>query len=803
MAAQRPYARLWEWMRAHDPGLRALRRAGRAAIVMPAMFALGDRVIGNPTVATFAAFGSFAMLLLVDFTGPMRDRLQAQAALSAVCGVFVCVGTLVSNSDALAAVAMALVGFAVLFAGVVSSVLASATTSLLLAFILPVSLAGPTSSIPDRLAGWGLASGAAFLAVWLLWPAPAREPLRGAAVTACRALAARLRSEVGRTLGREADPGEHDAVLAHADAAVNTLLREFFATANRPTGLSTTARAVVRLVDEVRWLNAIVVVSAARGGATPPDPFACAVRSASASVLEHGADLLDMPGSSRDSLRDALATLQRALHGLERAATDRLPPRVQAGGPGADGGHGVDAFVVSLDPSFRAQELSFVVAQIAGNIDLAASAERRSWLERLLGRQPEGLPGPLSAAQQRAGAHVERHSVWLHNSVRGAVALALAVLVAKLTGVQHAFWVILGTLSVLRSNALSIGQNALRGVAGTAGGFVVGAVLVTLIGTNTTLLWLLLPPAVLLAGLAPAAVSFAAGQAAFTLTLLILFNILEPAGWRIGLVRVEDVALGSAVSLAVGLLFWPRGAIAALGTALAEAYADAARYLAAAVDFGMGRCDASAPSRPAPDGEATRAAAAARRLDDTFRGYLAERGSKPVPLAEVTGLVNGVAGLRLAADAVLDLWQRDDHAGGNRAAARRELVGATASVTGWYEDFADGLTGRGPVPEPLERDGSADERLVRAVSHDLRGEDGRASATAVRMIWTRDHLAAARRLTATLVEPARAATVPPTTRPTPPQWRGLATLAGRRAAAPSLPAPELERESSLSPAERD
>ena len=72
---------------------------------------------------------------------------------------------------------------------------------------------------------------------------------------------------------------------------------------------------------------------------------------------------------------------------------------------------------------------------------------------------------------------------------------------------------------------------------------------------------------------------------------MILFNILQPAGWRVGLVRIEDVALGCAVSLVVGLLFWPRGAAAALGKALAEAYTDSARYLAGAVEFGMGRCD--------------------------------------------------------------------------------------------------------------------------------------------------------------------------------------------------------------------
>ena len=76
-----------EWLRARDRDLAALRRAGRAAIVMPAMFALGDKVIGNPALATFAAFGSFAMLLLVDFGGPIRDRLQAQAALAIVGGV--------------------------------------------------------------------------------------------------------------------------------------------------------------------------------------------------------------------------------------------------------------------------------------------------------------------------------------------------------------------------------------------------------------------------------------------------------------------------------------------------------------------------------------------------------------------------------------------------------------------------------------------------------------------------------------------------------------------------------------------
>jgi uncharacterized membrane protein YccC len=751
-----------QWLGERDRGLAALRRAGRTAIVMPAMFALGDKVIGNPELATFAAFGSFAMLLLVDFGGPMRDRLQAQVALSVVGSVFVCVGTLASRSAWLAAAAMAVVGFGVLFAGVVSSVLAGATTSLLLAFILPVSLAAPASSIPDRLAGWGLASVVALLAVALLWPAPVREPLREPAVAACRALAARLRSDLAYVMGGEDRPSEADRhqAIERASTAVSALHRAFLATPFRPTGLSTATRTVVRLVDELNWLHAIVNQAAHHPAGMPVNRAVCAVKAAAATVLERGSDLLAQPTQRPDDLNAALAELDETVATMERNATAELPVHQhRADSAEAADDERISEFITSLDPSFRAQELSFAVSLVARSIDLTAAAERRSWPDRLLGRQPKGLPGSLTVAQERAAAHVERHSVWLHNSLRGAAGLSLAVLVANLTGVQHSFWVVLGTLSVLRSNALSTGQNALRGLLGTVAGFVIGALLLAPIGTNTVVLWFLLPPAILVAGVAPAAISFAAGQAGFTLTLVILFNIIQPAGWRVGLLRVEDIALGCAVSLVVGLLFWPRGAAAALSRALAEAYTDGAQYLAAAVEFGMLRCDVAATSSAAPRDQAIRAAAASRRLDDTFRSYLAERGAKPVALPEISGLVTGVAGLRLSADAVLDLWQREDgQVAGDRAAARAQLLMTTELLRTWYDDLATSLIGPGQVREPLPHDKLADGRLVDAVRQDLRGDEGEASGTAVRMIWTGDHLDAARRLQATLVGPARAVT---------------------------------------------
>jgi hypothetical protein len=584
--------------------------------------------------------------------------------------------------------------------------------------------------------------------------------LRRAAIAVCRELAARLRLEVASLLDGEAGPSEteRDAVIARADAAVAALHRTFFATPYRPTGLSTPARAVVRLVDELGWLNAIILQTSPYQERVATSRSACAVRSRAALVLERGADLLDESGGRSDALDAALAELREALTAMEGSAILDLPAAQGIGGSSAVNEQQIAGLVSSLDPSFRAQELSFAVSQIAANIELTAAAERRSWPQSLLGHQPIGVSGTLSSVRERAASHLERHSVWLHNSVRGAIGLGLAVLVADLSGVQHSFWVVLGTLSVLRSNALSTGQNVVRGLLGTLAGFIIGAALLGLIGTNTTLLWFLLPPAILFAGFAPAAISFAAGQAAFTLTLVILFNILQPAGWRVGLVRIEDVAIGCAVSVAVGLLFWPWGAAATLGRAMAKAYAESGRYLAAAVEFGLGCCDRGMPSRPAPRPEATRAAAAARRLDDAFRGYLAERGAKPVPLADVAGLLTGVAGLRLAADAVLDLWQRDDGSGGDRSAVSLELLASTDSVVGWYERFAASLTRGNAVPEPIARNQVADSQLVDAVRRDLRGDDGQASAVAVRVIWTADHLDAARRLQAGLVGPARAIT---------------------------------------------
>ncbi len=734
--------KLLDWWLARDGSLRATRRAARTAIVMPVMFAFGSQVIGNADVATFAAFGSFAMLLLADFGGTRGERLAAQASLVAVGCVLIPVATLVSRNALLATSAMFVVGFLVLFAGVVSSTFAAATTSVLLSFILPVATPAGPAVIPDRVLGWLLAGVVSLPAVTLLWPAPRSEPLRDAAADACRQLSARLTAEVARMHGEEGEDVE--TAVARSDAAVARLRTTFLATPYRPSGLTTATRAVVRLVDELVWLSVILDATATMGP-HQADPTVRDVKSAAAVLLDHAGKELSLDEPPQDSLQDHLDDLARARRAMGVAALDLVQPPNQ--NPSAEG------IVALLGPSYRAQELSFAVMGIAENIAITSAAEQRSWWRKWLGRPPRGLAGPISSAQQRALAHVEPHSVWLRNSVRGAVALAGAVLIANLSGAQHSFWIVLGTLSVLRSNALSTGQSAVRGLVGTTIGFAIGGVLVLLLGTNTQLLWVALPVAILAAGIAPA-VSFAAGQAGFTVALLILFNIISPAGWQVGLVRVEDVAIGCAVSLLVGTLFWPRGATGLLRRALTEAYAECAAYLRAAVESGAG------PDAPMTEAEvaSSRAAAAARRLDDAFRQYLAERGHKRLSLAEVASLMTGVAGLRLTAQAVSDLWSGTEPTRTGFPRAQLEVIVATERVTNWFAAMAQAMTGSGVVPRALTKDGATSQRLVEALGGDLAAAEASHASVrghTVRLVWTSDHVDSARRLQEVVEQPAR------------------------------------------------
>jgi uncharacterized membrane protein YccC len=748
------------WYRGRDPASLALKRSVRAAVVMPSVFALAHFAFSNDQVALFASFGAFAQLLLVEFTGRPRRRLLGYLALFVTGCLFIVIGTVASTYELAAVAAMALVGFAVLYMGIVTPLAATAATAALLTFVLPVAVAQPASAVGPRLLGWLLAATFCIPACLLIWPPPWHDELR-------RKISATVSSiaRMAETCAAGSVETEARSAMASTLAALRSTYR---ATPYPPTGAAGTAVALAKLVGRVEWAagNATLLP----GDLGPTHQSERAVLEKIASTLKSSADLIcDGAGHPVDDpevvrhLRDEVERLGESigaqrdsdlslLLGSEDASggDDTTPPRrhgrYDASAPATDQSTPMTAL---LDPGLHVRNLGIITETVADAALVAAGAETARG--QTLGSEWDSASRTF---WHRFSSHFSFRSVWFRNALRGAAGLALAVAVVEITDVSHGFWVVLGTLSVLRTSALGTGATALRAVGGTAAGFAVGSAIMIGVSDHWVLLWVLLPPAVLLAGTAPTVISFAAGQAGFTLVVIILFNIIEPTGWKVGLTRIEDVAIGCAVSVVVGLLFWPRGATAALGRALCAAFIANSGYLADAVDrltMTARRVDMHPSERISHR--------AYLRLDDAFRQYFAERGAKMVPVEAAARLFTGANRIRLAAFTLTSL-HAEPPVRGKPELESVEVAGAvlrdsyTASHR-WYEEFGEMLAGsRATLDPPPEHGRVLNDVLWRAFedARDRRRSDR--LRLLLQMLWADELLETQRGVQADLAESA-------------------------------------------------
>jgi len=757
-------------------------RAVRAAVVIPALFAVADKVIANPQTALFATFGGFATLVFANFNGTRRDKLVAHAGLAIAGTLAVIIGTLASGTPWIAVLVTLPVAFVIFFAGIGGPNAASGSTAVMLAYVLPVASAGGAATIPSRLEGWWLASVAGTIAVLLVSPRGPGSQLRARAADLAGELASIIRAAA------QGEPTMPEAMLAARDR----LRTAFTAAPYRPTGLATADQALSGLVQLLEWGAASAATAfdghmtvngcpeyrdllrrtaalfddtraLLAGQAVHPDFDG--IEAARAKSAEYLSELSGRPGEpdakvaamqavhaqalsivARSSAADALIVSHRATEATVAAArrqwygtSTAVPARATAGRTAADGGTsgisgGIGAAPVPPTGPLAPVPVPVTLTQDGRSLPWSMNGSTPADHAGPLAAMPSlpqvaGLAHPLSAVAHSprvaglAGAatlvrrHASVRSVWFLNSLRGAVALAAAVAVADASGVQHAFWVVLGTLSVLRTNAAATGATAWRALAGTVVGFIIGGALLVGVGTGQTALWVTLPLALLVAAYAPGTAPFAVGQAAFTVTIVVLFNLIAPAGWRVGLLRIEDVGLGCAVSLVVGVLFWPRGAGAVVADDLADAFRAGAAYLTQAVDWALSE-------RLVPPAAAIAAAGASTRLDDAVRGLLTEQGSKRITKDDLWALVGASTQLRLTAfslaslrpavpapgaaagpgAACVPLAGSEDYAG---APACVLLQSVATGLAGFYGAVADeiGRPGHGeltPVPAPAE-----------------------------------------------------------------------------------------------------
>jgi uncharacterized membrane protein YccC len=615
-------------MRARDPDFDALRRALRAAIVLPIAAAVSFAVGGNSQTPLFTIFGSVALLILVDFPGNRPARALAYCGLGFNGVVLIALGTLVAPDPLLSVALMFVLAVAVIFAGVLSEIVAAGQRATLLMFVLPACT--PVGPLPDRLLGWAIALALCIPAALFLFPPRHHDELRAHAARVCNRLADRIE---GAASGRD------------VTKAMNALYATFLGADYRPVALTAGSRALVRVVDDLGWLSDRIT--------DDTGALLEAMKGPVVEVLRHSAAVLRLRSvaarTARSAdLRDALTELRSAAQGRYREDITELL------------GESSDEAAVAVGRNLLNRRTIAATVAVTGRvIRNAAAADARPVWARVLGRRlPDTgaadwvMPETVAVAAITKGFLATR-AVVLRNSLRTGLGLALAVAVTHVFPVEHGFWVVLGAMSVLRSSALTTGTRVVRAVAGTAVGFVLGAVVIELLGVDPVVLWILLPLVAFGSAYVPEVASFVAGQAAFTMMVLINFNLIVPTGWQVGLIRVEDVAVGALVGIVVSILLWPRGATAAVSHAIDNARAVGAEFLKAAVLRVTRGASEDATDRVIA--LSRQALEATRTVDDAVRQYLSENGGTTDLRAPVVRAANRAIRLRSAAELIADV----------------------------------------------------------------------------------------------------------------------------------------------------
>lgn len=617
-----PFQRFIERLRERDPGRDGLRRALRAGIAIPLAAMVSYLVAGTTQAPIFTLVGSIALLIVVDFPGSLGNRAMGYTGLAVSGAILITLGTWAAPHPVVAVLLCFVVGALVSFLGLLSDLVAAGHRAALMTFLLPVCI--PTGPLPERLLGWLVALAICVPTALLLFPPRYNTELRHLSAVVCSALADRIESVPG------ADQRVPEAMAA--------LRAEFLSSAFRPMAMTAGSRSLIRVVSNLQWLSDRV------DGET--ERLLAYIDSLCVAVLRGSAEVLRSPSAQRAQELAAVVAAHRliAYAHYDSDIHDILTEPA-------------DDNAVALGHTLLSRRTMSSTIGLTGSIIASATlTDARPLMDRMLGRgRPETgvadrVPSRRNALLSLFG-YLRTRSITVINSLRTGLALALAVVVTMVLPVQNGLWVVLGALSVLRSSASTTRTTVVRAVTGTVIGFVIGSAVIAVVGVDPVVLWTLLPLATFGSTYVQSIGSFTASQAMFTMQVLIVFNMMRPSGWQIGLVRIEDVALGAFVGLAVSMLLWPGGAQVAVQRAVGEAVGACSRYLAAAVKRVTRGVSPQTQAAVTELGSAS--LTAARTHGDAVRVYLSETGGVTDPVQLERG--SRIPRLRTSADLIADI----------------------------------------------------------------------------------------------------------------------------------------------------
>jgi uncharacterized membrane protein YccC len=694
-------------------------------MVIPLAFAFADLLLRAPQSLVFVMFGCFSLLVISDFGGFRRPRALAYLASTLVGGALVALGTLVSTSTWLPALVMFVVAFAISFSRIFGGYVAAANLGMLLAFVIAVTIPAPPDAIPARVGGWAMAGLVSTAAAVALWPRFERVMTNKLASKALLAVADLVQ-------GMHADEADFLRLEEGARVAVQEARQAYAVMGKRPIAPARRDRAFIQMLIELERILDIIGRPFNENRAAPRpnlpegDQLVAAVVAAlrdSAGVLKGGA----MPHVHA-------IEVARVQH---RAALDGwAAQQLAAGRPTEEVLDGLD-----VDDTLRV--VSYVTFTLGRHAIVAAGAKLDAG---------DAAIDVLQAIR----THLEPPSTVLQGSLRVALGLAIAVFIAGDFGLSHAFWVVLGTIQVLRSNALGTGRTIVLAVAGNAIGVVIGGVFAVIAGNDLAVMWIAFPITVFLAAYAATTIGFMLGQAAFTINLIIVFNLISPAGWQVGLVRIEDLLVGALISLLVGLLLWPHGARRELAIALASVYRSLVEYLGVGFDRVLGFVP-SAEFEPAHLAEPIRkdVLRARDRADAAFDTFVTEKGDRSFDRETAAFLLSSANHAILAGD-LLEVIAGLGYQAGSCADGARDVHEQVRALLGGYRGLADRLD-LSPALDPGSRVSLSALRQAELGCLGRWQKDAEVGKGAIAVVMAGEWVQDLTRMEADLGEPVRAA----------------------------------------------
>ncbi|MEH1169255.1 FUSC family protein [Micromonospora sp. CPCC 205539] len=662
-------------LRRRDPGYAVLRRAARLTLVVCVVFYTCRYGLGSPVLATYALFGTVAAGVFAQLPGPARQRARILLTALPVVWALVTAGSLLAGSTWAAAGGMLVIGFVVAFAGVGNPRLVGLAGAFQLFYILasfPPYLPG---AVPVRLAGVTLGVGLLAAAEVVLWPDPVPVSYRHRLAEAADRVAAFLDATASALTDPHGGHGGRDTTRERAYAAVGELALRRVPPTWAPTAADARDRALRICAAALRG----VLADADRLAAdTPPKPIP---------------DL-------------AAARLLR-----QRADTTRAFGRsLSTGAPPVD--------LHDLDGAIRQAEVAYPAVQddvprlcrdatalaLAGQVRILGVGARVAAGSRLGGADADsGLfeyarHGSWTLYWQQFRSHLVPRSAHLHSALRLAVALALARVAAGTLELTHGFWVLLATLTVLRTSAADTRMALRPAVLGTIAGAVVSGGLVLVID-DPIVYAVALPFALMSAFGVGALLGPVWQQALFTLLLTVVFVQLSPEGWRLAEARLVDVLLGGSIGVLVGVAIWPRGASRDLRQ-------NAARYLATSGDAIEQAVQAVLGGAP-PDRVLDRAHRRMILVDSSYCQYHSERHDPPGERVDWDDIVS--AGHRVVPGAESLLRRNPPGCLAGWPAAGALLRDSAGQLRSAYDDLADRIGHGRPTGSTPPATGCSDE----------------------------------------------------------------------------------------------